>query len=42
MGDNADMAMIELVDFNSLYDPKPVKVSSKESTVVSDEETKSE
>ena len=42
MGDNADMAMIELVDFNTLYDPKPVKVSSKEPTVVSDEETKSE
>ena len=42
MGDNADMAMIELVDFNSLYDPKPVKVSSKEPTVVSNEDTKSE
>ena len=41
MGDNASMAMIELVDFNSLYNSKPAKESSKELSDDSKEETKS-
>jgi large subunit ribosomal protein L17 len=41
MGDNASMAMIELVDFNSLYNSKPVQESSKELSDDSKEETKS-
>ena len=38
---NASMAMIELVDFNSLYNSKPAKESSKELSNDSKEETKS-
>jgi large subunit ribosomal protein L17 len=33
MGDNASMAMIELVDFNNLYNSKQVKEPTKEQVV---------
>ena len=41
MGDNASMAMIELVDFNNLYNSKQVKESPKEQLVDSEEKTES-
>ena len=41
MGDNASMAMIELVDFNNLYNSKQVKESPKEQVVDSEEKTES-
>ena len=41
MGDNASMAMIELVDFNNLYNSKQVKESSKEQVVDSEEKAES-
>ena len=37
MGDNASMAMIELVDFNTLYNSKQVKEPTKEQVVNSEE-----
>jgi len=41
MGDNASMAMIELVDFNNLYNSKQVKESPKEQVVDSEEKAES-
>jgi hypothetical protein len=34
LGDNADMAMIELVDFNELYNGGKKEVKSKKAVVV--------
>ena len=41
MGDNASMAMIELVDFNNLYNATQVKESPKEKVVDSEEKSES-
>ena len=41
MGDNASMAMIELVDFNNLYNSKQVKETPKEQVVDSEEKPES-
>ena len=41
MGDNASMAMIELVDFNNLYNSEQFKESSKEQVVDSEEKPES-
>ena len=41
MGDNASMAMIELVDFNNLYNSKQVKESPKEQVIDSEEKAES-
>ena len=41
MGDNASMAMIELVDFNNLYNSKQVKESPKEQVVDSEQKAES-
>jgi len=41
MGDNASMAMIELVDFNNLYNSEQVKESPQEQVVDSEEKSES-
>ena len=41
MGDNASMAMIELVDFNNLYNATQVKESPKEKVIDSEEKPES-
>ena len=41
MGDNASMAMIELVDFNNLYNSKQVDESPEKQEVDSEEKPES-
>ena len=41
MGDNASMAMIELVDFNNLYNSEQFKESPQEQVVDSEEKSES-
>ena len=41
MGDNASMAMIELVDFNNLYNSEQSKKTPQEQVVDSEEKSES-